>query len=178
MTGKHLTQSAKVRFERMVKTYARDMYRYALALSRNPSMAEDVVQETFLRAWRRLETLRDPTKAKSWLFTTLRREYFRQFERYHPEFVDLDIDAINTEENSADEDRDIMERAIWSLPQNHRDVLAFQVIGGYTGREIGEMMRLPRATINTRLFRARQSLKRVLEEPQVPVKTRHAGPKT
>ena len=56
-----------------------------------------------------------------------------------------------------------LDRAMAELPDKYREVLALQVIGGYSGLEMSEMLGLPRATVNTRLFRARQHLRRVLE---------------
>lgn len=161
-TNPVLAESRKARFERFVERYSADMYRYALALSRHQPMAEDLVQETFLRAWRRLETLREESKAKSWLLTTLRREYFRQFERIGPVFEDVELDTLPGTDDTPSDDVDAVRQAIMALPTIHRDVLALQVVGGFTGREIGEILGLARATVNTRLFRARQSLKHQL----------------
>ena len=149
----------KERFERTITTHSADLFGYAMTLSRSRAMAEDLVQETFLRAWRSLHTLREEKSAKSWLLTTLRREYFRQFERYQPEFDDLDLDQIAAPADTSSNDTDTLRAAIFALPPIHRDVLALQVIFGYRGSEIGEILNLPRATVNTRLFRARQQLK-------------------
>jgi RNA polymerase sigma-70 factor (ECF subfamily) len=131
-------------------------------LCRNRAMAEDLVQETFMRAWRFLDRLREESKAKSWLMTTLRREFARQFERYQPPFDDVELeqiaggDAINPEVWA-------VRRGLAKLPDKYREVLVLQVIGGYTGTEMAEMLELPRATVNTRLFRARQQLREILE---------------
>ena len=69
------------RFERLVAVYHTDMYRYAAWLSRDRSIAEDVVQEALLRAWKSLDSLRDEAAAKHWLLTIVRRENARYFER-------------------------------------------------------------------------------------------------
>jgi len=152
------------RFEKMVQALSGDLYRYAFMLSRNAAMAEDLVQETFLRAWRFLDSLRDDRKAKSWLMTTLRREFARQFERYRPPFVDdLDLDQF-TGAPGIDPEILALRKAIAELPLKYREVLALQVTGGFTGAEIAEMVELPRATVNTRLFRARQKLRRTLDD--------------
>ena len=52
------------------------------------------MQETFLRAWRFLDNLKDESKAKSWLITTLRREHARIYERYQPEFAEVDFESM------------------------------------------------------------------------------------
>lgn len=155
-------QDSHARFERLVNAVSSDLYRYAFMLCRNRAMAEDLVQETFMRAWRFLDSLREESKAKSWLMTTLRREFARQFERYQPPFDDVELeqiaggDGINPEVWA-------VRRGLAKLPDKYREVLVLQVIGGYTGAEMAEMLELPRATVNTRLFRARQRLRDILE---------------
>lgn len=159
-------QNAQARFEKMVNALSGDLYRYAYMLCRNQAMAEDLVQETFMRAWRFLDGLRDESKAKSWLMTTLRREFARQFERFQPQFDEVELDQIAGRE---DPDPEVwtLRRGIARLPVKYREVLVLQVIGGYSGTEIAHMLDLPRATVNTRLFRARQQLRDLMEE-QVP----------
>ena len=153
------------RFESMVNAYSADLYRYAYLLCRNPAMAEDLVQETFLRAWRYLSSLREERKAKSWLMTTLRRENARQYERYQPVFEDADLDQIAVETASVEDDVQIINirQTLFRLPERYRDVLALQVIAGLSGTEIAEITKLPLATLNTRLFRDRRQLRRMLE---------------
>jgi DNA-directed RNA polymerase specialized sigma24 family protein len=68
------------RFDRVVSVYYQDLYRYAAWLSRDPGVAEVVVQETLLRAWKSLDSLRDDEAAKHWLLTIVRRENARYFE--------------------------------------------------------------------------------------------------
>ena len=87
--------SADARFEAMVNAYSSDLYRYVKYwLCRSRQLAEDLVQETFLRAWRFLDNLKDESKAKSWLITTLRREHARIYERYQPEFAEVDFESM------------------------------------------------------------------------------------
>ena len=153
------------RFESMVNAYSADLYRYAYMLCRNPTMAEDLVQETFLRAWRYLPSLREERKAKSWLITTLRRENARQYERYQPVFEEVDVDQMAVETASVEDDVQTMSirQALFRLPERYWDALALQVIAGLSGTEIAQIMQLPLATVNTRLFRARRQLRRMLD---------------
>ncbi len=72
------------RFNELAEAYSTDLYRYALWICGNDALAKDLVQETFLRAWRALDSLNDVAAAKSWLITILRREYARTFERKVP----------------------------------------------------------------------------------------------
>lgn len=143
---------------------AKDVYRYAYSLCRHQAQAEDLTQETFLRAWRFLPSLRDDRKAKSWLFTTVRREFARQFERYQPIMEELDPERTPAQDQHEMETW-MLQRSIQDLPAKYRDVLLLQVIGGYTGEEIAQALEIPRATVNTRLFRARAKLRHSLEKP-------------
>jgi len=155
-------RNSQARFEKLVNAVSSDLYRYAFMLCRNKAMAEDLVQETFMRAWRFLDSLRDEKKAKSWLMTTLRREFARQFERYRPPFADVDLDQI-AGSDGVNPEVWALRRGLARLPDKYREVLVLQVIGGYSGAEMAEMLELPRATVNTRLFRARQRLRKLLE---------------
>ncbi len=155
-------EKAQQRFEKLVMALSSDMYRYAYFLCKNQDLAEDLVQETFMRAWRFLGSLRDESKAKSWLFTTLRREFARQFERYQPRFDDVEPDLLPGERGSQMEVL-VVRRAMLGLPLKYREPIVLQVIGGYSGEEIAEMLGVPRATVNTRLFRARQRLRKIFE---------------
>lgn len=154
-------QRSQARFEKLVNAVSSDLYRYAFMLCRNRAMAEDLVQETFMRAWRFLDSLREEKKAKSWLMTTLRREFARQFERYQPIFDDVELEQI-AGSRGIDPEVLALRREVARLPDKYREVLMLQVIGGYSGEEMAEMLELPRATVNTRLFRARQQLRAVL----------------
>ena len=78
------------RFNELAEAYSTDLYRYAMWICGNDALAKDLVQETFLRAWRALDSLNEIKSAKSWLITILRREYARTFERKVPLFSDLD----------------------------------------------------------------------------------------
>ena len=150
------------RFEKIVNALAGDLYRYAFVLCRNEAMAEDLVQETFMRAWRFLDGLRDETKVKSWLMTTVRREFARQFERYRPPFDDIDLDRVPGGGEPRPEVWELRE-ALLKLPEKYREVIVLQALAGYSGQEIAEIVGVPRATVNTRLFRARQHLRKIIE---------------
>ena len=69
------------KFEILVEGLSGDLYRYAYWMCRDRVQAEELVQETFLRAWKGIDSLREADSAKAWLFTIFRREYARQFER-------------------------------------------------------------------------------------------------
>ena len=90
MNSSSIEAARRQRFDRLVAVFHADMYRYAAWLSRDKAIAEDVVQEALLRAWKSLESLRDDSAAKQWLLTIVRRENARYFERRRLETVDID----------------------------------------------------------------------------------------
>jgi RNA polymerase sigma-70 factor (ECF subfamily) len=141
------------------------MYRYAAWLSRDRTIAEDVVQESLLRAWKSLESLRDDAAAKHWLLTIVRRENARYFERRRLETVDVD-DLTPSQEallaNQPDHELDDVRDAIYRLDDDYREPLVLQVLMGYSTNEIGELMGLRQGAVLTRLHRARLKLKDAL----------------
>ena len=141
--------------------YYPDMFRYAAWLSRDKAIAEDVVQEALLRAWKSLDALRDDQAAKPWLLTIVRRENARYFERRRLETVDIDdlspAQAAELAESPNEELRDLRV-AILKLDDDYREPLVLQVLMGYSTREIGEMMGLKQGAVLTRLHRARNKL--------------------
>jgi RNA polymerase sigma-70 factor (ECF subfamily) len=154
------------RYQALVNSYYQDVYRYAYWLTRNPTVAEDLVQETFLRAWRSFDSLQSTDAAKAWLFTILRRENARMYERYRPELVDIDdVSLPEDDSNEPDQRRRLSElhQAIMKLEKDYRDPLMLQVVGGFSGKEIAEILDLNNNTVMTRLFRARSKLRDMLD---------------
>jgi RNA polymerase sigma-70 factor (ECF subfamily) len=138
------------------------MYRYAAWLSRDKAIAEDVVQEALLRAWKSLDALRDDTSAKQWLLTIVRRENARYFERKRLETVDIDNLTASQAALLAvedDDELDDMRQAIFELDDEYREPLVLQVLMGFSTNEIAEQMGLKQGAVLTRLHRARARLK-------------------
>jgi RNA polymerase sigma-70 factor, ECF subfamily len=119
------------------------------------------VQETFLRAWRSLASLRDEHAAKSWLFTILRREHFRRGPEDLPA---LDIETIVEEPAQRhDSTQDwVVRRQLLAMPEEYREPLVMQVLGGLSCDEIATELGISKAAVMTRLFRARQKLRATL----------------
>ena len=154
------------RFDQIVGVFHQDMYRYAVWLCRDKTIAEDVVQEALLRAWKSLEALRDDAAAKPWLLTIVRRENARYFERKRLETVDIDnLTASQAALLSEQPDDDLgdMREAIYSLEDDYREPLVLQVLMGFSTIEIAEQMGLKQGAVLTRLHRARIKLKGTMQ---------------
>jgi RNA polymerase sigma-70 factor (ECF subfamily) len=160
----------QVRYEALVKALHGDLYRYAYWLTHEKQVAEDLVQETFLRAWRALDSLKDEKAAKSWLITILRRENARRFERKRFDMSEYE-EAIITDTKSVTTEQELenhwLREKISQLPPEYSEPLVLQVIGGFSGEDISAMLDLNKNTVMTRLFRARNQLKEALEAEPV-----------
>ena len=157
------------RFEALCVPYKADLYRFVFWLCRNRTLTDDVVQETWLRAWRSIGSLSDAGAARPWLLTIARRELARMFERKRLETVDLetalasgDAAFIAGDDGEVDE----MRTAIAQLEAGYREPLVLQVLFGYSTEEIARHMELSVPAVLTRLYRARHLLRRkMLGEP-------------
>ncbi|GIU26347.1 sigma-70 family RNA polymerase sigma factor [Shewanella colwelliana] len=159
--------SKQRRYDSLVRALHADLFRYAYWLCGDKHIAEDITQETFLRAWRSLESLKDDKAAKAWLITILRRENARRFERKQFDYSDVeqselaDNVSLSTEDNM---EQYLVRRQIARLEIEYREPLILQVIGGFSGEEIADILQLNRNTVMTRLFRARNQLKELLDQ--------------
>ena len=139
-----------------------DLLRFAHWLARDRSLAEDIVQESLLRAWRSRDTLKDRGAARAWLLTIVRREHARLYERKRLELDPLD-EALESQApaKAADPEGDLftLRNAIMKLPIEYREPLLLQVHGGFSTEEIARELALSSTAVLTRLFRARNKLR-------------------
>ncbi|OUR83682.1 RNA polymerase subunit sigma [Cycloclasticus sp. 46_120_T64] len=161
----------QLEYERLVLVYSDQLFRYALWLCRDKNMAEDLVQETCLRAWKSLDKLKDVSSSKAWLITILRNEHARQYARYRPDMVDFDLDLVSFRDTNNDTSADAfaLKQALNELANEYKEPLLLQVIGGLSCEEIATVCNITKSATMTRLFRAKQKLREVLrpEEDQV-----------
>jgi len=152
------------RFEQLCEPLRADVYRFAFWLSHDRAVAEDVVQETLLRAWRSIESLTEEGKARAWLLTIARREHARLYERKRFETVDVTAlaaseDPVLGRDGGGDDRLDDVRAAIHALPVEYREPLVLQVLMGYSTDEIATQLGLTPGAVCTRLSRARQKLR-------------------
>ena len=157
----------RARFQALCQALRPDLLRFAFWLARDRALAEDVVQESMLRAWKAQDSLLDEGAAKPWLLTIIRREYARHFERKRFPTVDVDELVAREEPQLAAADDPHLEEvraALFKLPDEYREPLVLQVLMGYTTAEIAVELDLTTATVLTRLFRARKQLRTLCGE--------------
>jgi RNA polymerase sigma-70 factor, ECF subfamily len=150
-------------FTRLLEMLRPDLLRFAYWLARDRQVAEDVVQETLIRAWKSRDELKDPAAARPWLFTIVRREHARLFERKRLPTVDVDeVEALGDPALATDDAALLdLRRAILKLPDEYREPLVLQVLGGLSTSEIAGELKLTQAAVLTRLFRARNRLRTI-----------------
>jgi RNA polymerase sigma-70 factor (ECF subfamily) len=152
----------RARFQALCQALRPDLLRFAFWLSRDRALAEDVVQEAMLRAWKAQDSLLEEAAAKPWFLTIIRREYARTFERKR--FLTVDVDELIACEEpmlaaAAEQDLAELRNAMFRLPDEYREPLVLQVLMGYSTAEIARELDLSNAAVLTRLFRARKQLR-------------------
>src|SRR5205814_4370537 len=158
-------------FEREALIHLDSLYRVALRLTGNPAEADDLVQETMLKAYRAWHQFERGTNAKGWLLTILRHAFINEYRRRtrHPETVDVDtIEPFAVFSEVQDEDPqgaffakivdDQVLQAIDQLPVAFRETLVLSDVEGMSYQEIAGILQVPVGTVKSRLFRARQLL--------------------
>jgi RNA polymerase sigma-70 factor, ECF subfamily len=151
------------------------LYRVALRLTMDPTQAEDLVQDTMLKAYRSWRQYRPGTNAKGWLLTILRNTFINDYRRRKLEPVAMDLEAVEPHSllrEMADSDPEgtffsqIVDeqvlQAIDALPTDFREVLVLSDMEGMSYAEIAEALQLPLGTVKSRLFRARRQLQAAL----------------
>ena len=160
--------------------YLDALYSYALALTRDETEAEDLVQETYLRAVRAFGDLAPNSNLKGWLFVILRNAWLNQLRhtRSGPRFVELESEEASSNGWSASGmsdpyvlylrklEREEIVDAIARLPVLHREIVILRDIEGFSYQEIAGMIGCPAGTVMSRLGRAREKLRRILSGSQ------------
>lgn len=161
-------------FEQMVTTHLDALYRTALRLTGRRQDAEDLVQETFLRAWRSLHTYRPGTNPKAWLFRILHNAHIDRYrastravstvdemEGQDPAFVVHDTPESLVLSGVMDAE---VREALMSLPEVFRTCLILADLEGFTYQEIADILGIPRGTVMSRLFRGRRAMRKALAQ--------------
>ena len=163
--GTEAPAARKARFQALIGRHMDDLFRYACWLVHDQAVADDLVQETMLRAWKSMDRLKKPEAAKGWLITILRRENARRFERFQPRFSAMPTEALADTHRDYDTSTEafVLRNAIAELPDDYREPLLLQIIHGYSQKEIAAELGISAAGAGTRLFRARKKLRALVE---------------
>lgn len=174
-------------FEETAMGHIDSLYNMALRLVLNKEEAEDLVQETYLRAYRFFDTFQKGTNIKAWLFKILRNTFINKYRKtvnLPNEFFYEDVETLNSnlaysQENAVEEAADTLEgkyadltnlmeddvkRAVDSLPLEYREAILLSDVEGLSYKDIAEITSVPIGTIKSRLNRGRKLLQKSLWE--------------
>lgn len=170
----------QVDFEREMLPHLDSLYNFAIRLTTDPIDAEDLVQDTIVKAFRFFSSYEKGTNAKAWLFRILKNSYINNYRKKskQPQQVDYDevstyYETVRSEQSDTTDMEDIMYRdmlddqitkALQRLPEDFRTVVLLCDVEGFTYEEIANMLDVPIGTIRSRLHRGRNLLRVELEE--------------
>jgi RNA polymerase sigma-70 factor (ECF subfamily) len=161
-TGRRVQQLVDAHYERL--------FRYAFRLSGSSAEAEDLTQDTFCKAQLRLHQLRDPDRAKAWLFSILRNAYLHRVRsEAQRRFVSLDvIEGLKGPEPDPPPEIEPaqLQAALQELPEAFRTPLILYYFEDFSYRDISEQMEVPIGTVMSRLARAKAYLRGRLKPPE------------
>lgn len=167
------------RFEREAIPLLSEMYGAALRLTRNPSDAEDLLQETYLRAYRGFASFKEGTNLRAWLYRILTNAFinvYRKRQREPQTVSDSDVeewylyDKLGAEGAEASAETQVLEalpdedvqEALAGLPDQFRMAVLLADVEGFSYKEIAEILDVPIGTVMSRLHRGRRALERRL----------------
>ena len=173
--GVRIEEETRLAFEREALPHMDALYNFALRMTLVPAEAEDLVQETFLKAFRFFDKFEQGTNCKAWLFRIMKNSYINRYRKSQksPEIVDYDAveefyytirshraETVNPAETLFDNILDDeVTLAIESLPEDFRTVVILCDIEGFTYEEIAEFVDCPVGTVRSRLHRGRKLLR-------------------
>ena len=167
-------------FERDAMQYASQLYSAALRMTRNPADAEDVVQETFLKAYRGYGTFKAGTNLKAWLYRILTNTYINRYRKAQRRPSEVELGELQDlylykrlgEQSGASQsaEAEVLERfvdsdvkqALESLPEHFRMPVLLADVEGFSYKEIAEILDVPIGTVMSRLHRGRKALQKKL----------------
>jgi RNA polymerase sigma-70 factor, ECF subfamily len=165
-------------FRQAALEYLDALYGFARVLTHNRTEAEDLVQETYLRATRAFGRLVPDSNLKSWLFAIMRNIWLNQLrhEQSGPQFVEIDAEEESRRQwldRAASDphtlllqkvEREQVRAAIERLPVHYREVLVLRDLEGFSYQQIASILQCPAGTVMSRLGRAREQLKAMLAQ--------------
>lgn len=154
--------TTRAAFEATAFVHARSLLRFALSLVRDRHHAEDLVQETLLKAWRNFHQFEPGTNCRAWLFRILVNARNREFSKRRALAHVVNIDDVQIPVPESATASAEIRSAFASLSDEHREVLTLGVVEGFTVRELAEILDMPAGTVMSRLSRARERLRALL----------------
>ena len=174
----------RARFSELAMEHMPALYSAALRMTRNPADAEDLVQETFLKAYRSFDRFEDGTNLKAWLYKILTNTFINSYRaaKRRPEKADVEdvedlylyrrVGELRSGDAGRSAEEEVLERitddevkaAIESLPESFRIAVLLADVEGFSYKEIAEITDVPIGTVMSRIHRGRRALQKALME--------------
>ena len=161
-------------FERDALSHLNALYNFAMYLTRNPPEADDLIQETYLRAFRFSHRFQPGTHLRAWLFQIMRNTFLTFYRLRERETAiaedgvpDWDVPMFHDapdEDSRATEAHTDLERAMRRIPEEFRTVLLLAEVEGLPLEEVARVMACPVGTVKSRIFRAKERLRGLLRD--------------
>lgn len=176
------TKGLRSAFETEAMVHAESLYRTALRMTKNPSDAEDLVQETFLKAYKSFDRFETGTNAKAWLFKIMTNTFINTYRAKQKESASISFDEIDDSflhnqlagpaAETGDPEKDFFAKildqdvvaAIERLPDEFRMVVVMALYEGFAYQEIADILGIQVGTVKSRLHRGRKILQKLLWE--------------
>ncbi|OZA94745.1 sigma-70 family RNA polymerase sigma factor [Altererythrobacter sp. H2] len=167
-----LTQADRAAFKRELGEVIPHLRAFARGLCGRPDMADDLVQETMLKAWAAQDRFEPGTSMRAWTFVILRNAYLTEMRRnrFRGEYDEVQAERILVTSATQEEPLHLsdMRRALMSLPDERREALLLVGAGGFSYEEAAQICECPVGTIKSRVGRARAALTAMLDDGQMP----------
>jgi RNA polymerase sigma-70 factor (ECF subfamily) len=142
------------------------LYKIAYSWCHSPSLADDLVQETMLKAIRNISSLREQSTLDTWLYRILINNWhdYLRVQGRNVELTDV-VDEVTSDQSESYQQSQIVERvrsSVSKLPMQLREVVTLADFAGFSYSEMSEILEIPIGTVMSRLYRARQNLKKQL----------------
>lgn len=172
---------SKAYFEQTALIHLDFLHNLALKITRNEDDAQDLVQETFMRAYRFFDKYEPGTNCKAWLYRILKNTFINHYRKQHRRPSEVDFEAIEeTQETQVKQTglkhgdpeetlinsllKEDVRQAFDQLPQDYREALFLSLVEGFSYREIAQMMDCPIGTVMSRIHRGRKLMQKQLKE--------------
>lgn len=163
-----MTTEPELNFEEIVSAYYQPLYRFGYSLAKNEHEASDLAQQTFFIFAEKGSSLRDKSKVKSWLFTTLYREFLRRrrkdarINHYEPELLENAGGSVEPQARRS-MDGNLAVEALAEVDAVYREPLSLFYLKDLSYKEIAEIMDVPIGTIMSRLSRGKAQLREIFK---------------
>ena len=156
------------RFEQCIESCADGLFRVAFRLTCNRALASELVQETYLNAWRSLDSLKEPMRMRSWMFAILRNQYSKLIRKETKNVQSTEQmdsfahDDISQEDTGLTTPTDRIQAALEQLDEKHKLPLLLVAMEQMSVEQAATILEVPQGTVMSRLHRGRQKLKEIL----------------